>query len=329
VIDGDLHRLAEAGLLERDAARAPEREELLRHLLDRLSVEEILFWSEFTNIWGIAARANDRPPPFISAREAAARAGVDLGTVLDLRAVLGFPVADPDAPEIPETVVDDVGAFQLGAELYGRDEALAFAHVLGWAAGRVAEAARALFGSSVERRGADSLTELDLAKANERGVVAWQQVQSLLVHLLAEHPLRNIGFAEALMQGELRVAVAFVDLVASTEWAQAVAPAEHSEALRRFEMQAARIAVDHGARLVKVIGDEVMLVADDPEPLARAAQAICAMAHEDPLLPEARGAVGFGAVTARDGDYFGPLVNAVAHATKTAAPGAVVVLPAP
>jgi class 3 adenylate cyclase len=49
------------------------------------------------------------------------------------------------------------------------------------------------------------------------------------------------------------------------------------------------------------------------------------MARADPGLPEARGAVGYGLVTARDGDYFGPLVNGVARASKLAPPGCILV----
>ena len=76
---------------------------------------------------------------------------------------------------------------------------------------------------------------------------------------------------------------------------------------------------------VVTLGDEVMLVAEDPDALCRSALAVCAMAHDDPVLPDARGAVGFGAVTARDGDYVGPLVNTVARASKAADPGGIVV----
>jgi class 3 adenylate cyclase len=46
---------------------------------------------------------------------------------------------------------------------------------------------------------------------------------------------------------------------------------------------------------------------------------------EDPGLPDARGAVGFGPVIARSGDYFGPLVNLVSRSVKAAAAGQVVV----
>lgn len=323
--DGELERLRSAGLYDPAAATAPEREELLRYLLERFSVEEIVQWAQHTNLFGIAARSIDRPPPFVSAVEIASRAGVELETVVDFRAAVGFPIFDAEAATLPETVVTDVQTFLLGCEMYGRDEALAFARVLGWAATRVMEAGRAMFGGSVVRMDEDARTELELAKTNEAGIVAWTQVQSVMQHLLAELPFRNISFAEALMRGELQVALAFVDLVESTAWAESVGLAEHSDALRRFEMQSSALAADHDARLVKLIGDEAMLVGDDPEALCDVALALCDMASADPMLPDARGAVGYGLVSARDGDYFGPMVNVVARASKVAEPGAIVV----
>jgi class 3 adenylate cyclase len=182
-----------------------------------------------------------------------------------------------------------------------------------------------MFGGGVLRIADESRTELEVAKANEAGIVAWTQVQSVMLHLLAEHPTHNLGFAEALIRGELQAAIAFVDLVSSTSWAESVGLAEHSDALRRFEMRSSAIAADHGARLVKLIGDEAMLVGDDAAALCDAAIDVCDMAHADADLPDARGAVGYGLVTARDGDYFGPVVNIVARATKVALAGGIVV----
>src|SRR3954453_16647552 len=129
-----LDPLRAAGLYDPASPDAAQRAELLRYLLDRFSVEEILFWVEHTNLVGVSARTIDRPPPFISADDAAERAGVPLQTVIDLRSALGFPVTDPTAASIPATVVDDVKTLVLGTELYGQDDALAFARVLGWAA---------------------------------------------------------------------------------------------------------------------------------------------------------------------------------------------------
>ncbi len=162
-----------------------------------------------------------------------------------------------------------------------------------------------------------------MSQSNEAAIVVWMRVQLTMQHLLAEQPLRNLGFAEALMRGELHVAVAFVDLVSSTPWAESVGLAEHSDVLRRFEMQSSARAAERG-RLVKLIGDEAMLVGDDPVALCAAAIDICAMAHADPVLPDAVGSVGYGMVTVM-GDDFGPVVNVVAWASKVAAPGEIVV----
>jgi adenylate cyclase len=322
---GELERFRAAGLYDPSSPSAMQRQELLEYLLEQFSVDEILRWIQHTNLVGVAARSIDRPPAFISADEIATRAGVTVDLVTDMRAAFGLPVVDPTARSIPETVVDDVKTFVLGTELYGQENALAFARVLGWSAARVTEAARSLFARSIEHTHGHARTELETAKANELAITAWTQVQSVMHHLLAEHPLRNIGFAEALMRGELNVAIAFVDLVSSTAWAESADPDEHSEALRRFEMRASALAANHGGRLVKLIGDEAMLVADDPAALCRAAIDICDAARADPVLPDARGAVGYGLVTARDGDYFGPLVNVVARASKVAGPARIVV----
>ncbi len=319
-----LGALERAGLFDPESPTAHERVELLAHLLDRFSVEEIISWAGRSHVMGVAARSVDRPPPLISAAVAAERVGVPVEMVVEMRQALGFPVIDPDEPSMPETVVDDLATYLLGVELYGRENTLSFVRVLGWSTARVTEAAQAMFGGSSEP-GADRRTELQWSQANEVAIAAWVQVGGVVRNLLSEHALRNVGFVHSLMAGDLRSAVAFVDLVGSTSWAEDVDASQHSTALRRFEMQASAVAAEHGVRLVKLIGDEAMLVGDDPARLCRVALAICELAERDPDLPSARGAVGFGVVTARDGDYFGPLVNTVARAGKFADPGGVVV----
>ncbi len=319
-----LAALRAAGLFDPDAPTADQRVELLAHLLERFEVDEIVAWAARSHVMGVAARSVDRPPPLISAVEAADRAGVPVATVVEMRQALGFPVVDPQVPSMPETVVEDLSTYLLGVELFGRDDTLSFVRVLGWSTARMMEAARAMFGSSSES-GGQRRTELEWSQANETAIAAWVQVGSIVQHLLTEQALRDVGFVHSLMAGELRSAVAFVDLVGSTSWAEDVDASRHTAALRRFEMQAAAVAAEHGARLVKLIGDEAMVVGDDPGQLTEVALGICDLAERDLDLPSARGAVGFGVVTARDGDYFGPLVNTVARAGKLAVPGGVVV----
>ena len=74
-----------------------------------------------------------------------------------------------------------------------------------------------------------------------------------------------------------------------------------------------------------MIGDEVFFVAPSVDIACRIALDVCGAVAVNPLLPAARGAVGYGLVTPREGDYFGPLVNLVSRLVKRAEPGAVVV----
>jgi class 3 adenylate cyclase len=74
-----------------------------------------------------------------------------------------------------------------------------------------------------------------------------------------------------------------------------------------------------------MIGDEVFFVAPSVDAACRIALQVCAAVAVDPQLPPARGAVGYGLVIPREGDYFGPLVNLVSRLVKVADPGVVLV----
>ena len=121
------------------------------------------------------------------------------------------------------------------------------------------------------------------------------------------------------------MALGFVDLVGSTAWAEGLSLRDQSLGLSAFESTAWSSAVLAGGRVVKMIGDEVFFVAPSVDAACRIALEVCAAVAADPQLPPARGAVGYGLVTPREGDYFGPLVNLVSRLVKVAEPGVVVV----
>jgi adenylate cyclase len=60
------------------------------------------------------------------------------------------------------------------------------------------------------------------------------------------------------------------------------------------------------------------------QPVARAALALVRRAKGYPELPLVRAAVARGPVLARDGDYYGPVVNLASRLTEIAVPGEVV-----
>jgi adenylate cyclase len=120
------------------------------------------------------------------------------------------------------------------------------------------------------------------------------------------------------------VALGFVDLVGSTVWSQTLDLRDQNLALTRFESAAWSSAVLADGRVVKMIGDEVFFYAPSAEAACRIGIEVCQAAEADPVLPPARGAVGVGPVTPREGDYYGPLVNLLARLVKVGAPGEVV-----
>jgi len=319
-----LEAFIEAGLYDPAAPNAAERRELIEHLLGRgFTTDQLIVGgtsiTEMTNL----AVALQRPlPPRLSLAELAGRCGATADELAAVRAALGFAVAAQDTPDVPETFVDDYALYRLACQQYGQERTLAFARVLGAAVMTITEAARELF---TEPLRAASASELQVSQANEIGMAAWDSLRSLIGHVMVERTARDLWFEAELLKGELTMAVAFVDLVGSTAWQLDTSSAEHSAALSRFEITAARLAASHGGRVVKFIGDEAMIVANDPAVATTIATKLCRAAAGDPILPSARAAVGFGTVTARDGDYFGTVVNVTSRATKVAVPHKVVI----
>jgi adenylate cyclase len=120
------------------------------------------------------------------------------------------------------------------------------------------------------------------------------------------------------------LAVGFVDLVGYTEWSESVSLEDQRRALGDFERAAADLVATRGGRLVKTIGDAAMFVTTQAADACRLALDLCAVVDDHPHLTALRGAVGYGDLLGRDGDYFGPVVNLVARAVDQAPPGRVV-----
>jgi adenylate cyclase len=91
----------------------------------------------------------------------------------------------------------------------------------------------------------------------------------------------------------------------------------------RFADLAHDAVVNQGGRIVKTIGDEVMFVTDTAAAAAAIAVALTERTEDDELLPAVRAGVGYGSLLAREGDYFGPVVNLASRLTDLARPGQV------
>jgi adenylate cyclase len=325
-----LARCKDAGLYDPASSRAGEREELLDHLVGRFGLEPVLDAATRAPLFAVAVELTDPQPPRMTAREAAEASGLSVEDVLLVRAAVGFPAAGPDERSVAPEMVEDAEVVKAAFEMFGRDRTLVFTRVLGAVARQVADAARAVFATSlVEDAEEGTVTELELSVSNEIAWLAYRQVPTVVSHLILErsdmrHDTRQ-DLIQSIVEGDLQAGIVFVDLVGSTAWTAATDPRRHAHALARFEQAAWEIAIAHGGRLVKLIGDEAMVATRDEGAACRIATALCAEAAADPDLPEARAGVAFGEVMARSGDYFGATVNLAARLLQEAAPGTVVV----
>jgi class 3 adenylate cyclase len=315
----ELEEFIAAGLYDPAAPKAAERKEYLEFLLGRgHSADDIIRAAEGGNpdvMFHVAWDLRVPSPPRVSAVAVAESCGATLDDVLEVRALLGVPVSDPNAPEIPDTFVADFNLYLMGCGLWGRDNCLGYMRTISAAVTALTEGGRELVLTPLRTRRA---TETEIAVSNEFAMGAWQALRAFVSNLMREQPGRAEWFTENLLRGEFTMGVAFVDLVDSTDWTTSVGDASHRLALSRFEHEAARLAAKHDCRVVKFIGDEAMVVGHDAAAVALVVAELCAFVAADDVLPGTRAAVGFGVVTPRGGDYFGDVVNFVARATKAA-----------
>jgi adenylate cyclase len=121
--------------------------------------------------------------------------------------------------------------------------------------------------------------------------------------------------------GRMRVAIAFADLAGYTRLTEEVGDEEAVSAVERFVEQVERSLPDD-ARIIKTIGDEVMVVGSDPAALLDWAVAFQADHRERPLP---RIGMHYGETLYRDGDYYGREVNQASRVAARAAGGEVLV----
>jgi len=121
------------------------------------------------------------------------------------------------------------------------------------------------------------------------------------------------------------VTVGFVDLVGFTAISRRLDDVELSDLLSRFETLAHDVVASHGGRVVKTIGDEAMFVIEQPAAAVEAALELAAAHADDAHLPDVHIGIAYGPALARDGDYFGAVVNLGRRITDIAPAGAVVV----
>ena len=121
--------------------------------------------------------------------------------------------------------------------------------------------------------------------------------------------------------GRLRVAIAFADLAGYTRLTEEAGEEEAVGAVERF-VEVVEHTLPDDARVIKTIGDEVMVVGSDPSSLVDWAVGFQQLSTERPLP---RIGMHWGETIYRDGDYYGREVNQAHRVAARAAGGEVIV----
>jgi adenylate cyclase len=263
-------------------------------------------------------------PERLSLEQLAAAAGITTEQARMIAMAAG--VADDHAA--PQWFTSDVGWFAASAAAFpvlGEEAVLALIRRAGVAMNQLAHASAAAFrvNALANREAEDLLAVLRRNLSVGSLIDVYVEACSQLFRHSALGTIRADVVAAG-AYGELRdIAVGFVDVASSTELAQRVDPAELAALVADFDRASLGAATRHGARVVKTIGDEVMLAADDPAAVCGAALDLVAHVHAHERWTEARAGVAYGAVLDQDGDYFGPVVNRAARLVEAAPDGMV------
>jgi adenylate cyclase len=325
--------LEASGLLDGLEGKArTERAELIHWLLERgVRVEQIRDTPSPMMLG--ARRIIGDDGVFVSARQAAARAGVDLELFERIQRAMGLPrVDDPDAAVFLRA---DAEAAKFTREFLSAgiddDELVQITRLLGDGLARAAEAMRYAALAAVLQPGA---TELDIAKASEvlvgnvaplLGPMIEEVLLLQLRHAVETQAVNATERAEGQhLPGARLVTIGFADLVGFTSLGEALPP-EDLEKLSQHLADLTRDVAVGPVRFIKSIGDEVMLVSPDPAPLLDAVLKLIEATGGDDGFPRLRAGLATGMAVSREGDWFGSPVNLASRVTGAARPGSVLV----
>jgi adenylate cyclase len=305
-----------------------------RELLDRLhgegvSVEDLRHAVEDRRLALLPVERLLSAEERYSAREIAEKSGLELEFFQAQRRALGLAVPDADERVYGE---NDLELAKMGNQYrqvgLPDEDAMEVQRVLGRGMARYAESIRTLVGQTMLQGGTD---ENELAARLE---VVTQSLLPLagpwLEYVFALHmreALRQeVVTAEQLASGRLGAgrdtAVAFADLVGFTELGETI-PSEELGSVAGRLARLAEDVVEPPARVVKEIGDAVMLVAPEPAGLVEATLRLVEGSDGAEGLPAIRAGIAYGPAVNRWGDWYGSTVNVASRLTERARPASV------
>ncbi|WP_022867678.1 adenylate/guanylate cyclase domain-containing protein [Schaalia vaccimaxillae] len=272
-----------------------------------------------------------------SAHDLAQKSQIDVARVMRFWTALGFPVQDPDAVAFTERdleVLNDWNTLVLSGAIdtaTSRSLLRANAHL----ADRLSLwQFEALVEDAVRRLELDDTTARLYVLDHMRDHIevfqrmfahSWQrQMESLLSRLDKEVAQRGAENPKA--RFPLNRSLGFVDMVSFTSSSTILGDALVG-LIERFEEESRNAITEAGGRVVKMIGDAVLYIADDLATGLRVATSLIEHLNADDQILPVRASFVRGDVFSRSGDVFGPTVNLAARLVDVAPVGKILTDP--
>ncbi len=265
--------------------------------------------------------------------EASDLTGLEAALIERFWTSLGLPAA-----ELDELTDEDVQALQYVAAVLGAGFPLVaflqLCRVYGQALSQIADAEVRVFHLYVhEPLIREGVPGLQMAEEMEDLARDLLPLASPMMDYVHQRFLRHfveqdvVGHMESELEdedvdlGRIRVAIAFADLAGYTRFTEEEGEEEALSSVERF-VEGVTNTLPGDARVVKTIGDEVMVVGQDVGALVDWAVGFTSLFEE---RPEPRIGVHLGTTLYRDGDYFGRDVNLTSRVVARARGGEVLV----
>ncbi|MDX6272906.1 MAG: adenylate cyclase [Frankiales bacterium] len=253
-------------------------------------------------------------PPTLNRDEVVAQVDLPLDLVLRLWAAMGFPEVPSGEVAFTERDVQalrDAGLV-VASGIVETGQLVALTRSMGQSMSRLAQ----MHVNNLAHI-ADDQDEATIVALAEAGVPI---VARLLEYVWRRHLAASaVSALDRSDRGTL--AVGFVDLVGYTGLSRRLDHAELEPLVEAFDDTVATNAARGGVRVVKTLGDGVLLSGASASQLATVLLAVLAAVDSDPKLPEARAGLSWGPVLQRHGDVYGETVNLASRITGLARPG--------
>jgi len=254
-------------------------------------------------------------------------AGVPADRASALWRALGFATQDDDATVFTD---GDVQALRLTNQLIQSgilDPAIAAstARMIGQHMSRLAESQVHLLRDVLAANPELGADERQLARLVEHLTPELEALQNYVWRRhLAAYAGRMLAAPDEEVD-ERRQVVGFADMVGFTSLTRRATEAELVSVVEGFESLAAEVVAENHGQVVKMLGDEVLFVADSPADGAEIALTLITRAEQEDGVPSLRAGLAYGRVLSRFGDVYGPVVNIASRLTSVARPGTVLV----